>query len=154
MTRANLNKERAWLERKLRQNRIGVLLWNMKVLILDVLFVDDLCLPNLAFFLHRDFKVSKNKRGTKTIIPIVTNITGEDTLVWCPDKNEFWVYIMGGYRKEKCEVFKPGENVIRDWIDFEFSYYIKFLNTDFFSECPESKVLRRIMCELKELILD
>ena len=61
---------------------------------------------------------------------------------------------MGGYRKEKCEVFKSSENVIRDWIDFEFSRYIKALSTDFFSECPESKVLRRIMCELKELMLD
>ena len=61
---------------------------------------------------------------------------------------------MGGHRKVRCEVFKPGDNVIRDWIDFEFSYYIKFLNTDLFSECPESKVLRRIICELKELMLN
>ena len=47
-----------------------------------------------------------------------------------------------------------GLEVMIDWIDLEFSYYIKFLNTDLFSECPESKVLRRIMCELKELMLD
>ena len=109
----NLVKERAWLERKLRQNRIGVLLWKMKSLIYEIDYFDiEDIFPSLPFSLpSSNLNLIQNKKGTKTLIPIVTDLDGSNVLVWARGRNEFWVWTEDG-KKIKCSWFQDKDKGI------------------------------------------
>jgi len=149
----NLNKERAWLERKLRQDRVGVLLWRMKFLIYEIDYYDlDDIFPSLPFSLPSlNFKPIKNKRGTKTLIPIVTDLDGSNVLVWAQYKNEFWVWTEDG-KMVKCSWFQDKENgIIKLWIINSLHYLKKNLWSSLFEE--EAKELKVVVSELERLML-
>ena len=153
MTKVNLNKKRAWLERKLRQNRIGVLLWNMKSLIYEIDYYDieDL-FPSLPFSLpSSNLNLIQNKRGTKTLIPIVTDLDGSNVLVWARGRNEFWVWTEDG-KKIRCSWFQDKDKgIIKLWITNSLHYLKKNLGSSLFVE--EAKELKGVVSELERLML-
>ena len=153
MTKVNLVKERAWLERKLRQDRIGVLLWNMKSLIYEIDYFDiEDIFPSLPFSLpSSNLNLIQNKRGTKTLIPIVTDLEGSNVLVWAQGKNEFWVWAENG-KKIKCSWFQDKDKgIIKLWITNSLHYLKKNLGTCLFVE--EAKELKVVVSELERLML-
>ena len=152
MTKVNLVKERAWLERKLRQNRIGVLLWNIKSLIYEIDYYDieDL-FPSLPFSLpSSNLNLIQNKRGTKTLIPIITDLDGSNVLVWAQGKNEFWVWAENG-KRVKCSWFQDKEDgIIKLWITNSLHYLKKNLESSLFED--EAKELKGVVSELEFLM--